>query len=210
MSAAVSFTGGNALQSAQSRQSVDQTAANARAARSTCVMSPETTIFGIVAHPRQKHLHLRNGRVLGLVQNDEGVVERPPAHVRQRNHLDHVRLLVAPDQIVLHHLAQCVHQRPKIGVDLGLKIAGQEAETLAGLDRRPNQHDFADLFLPKRGDGQRHGQIRLARARRTRAQHQIVAAHGLDVAGLTGRPGADVASAAPPRSGPPATTAGPW
>ena len=39
---------------------------------------------------------------------------------------------------------QGIHQRPQVGIDLGLQVAGQEAEALARLDRRPNQDDLAD------------------------------------------------------------------
>ena len=57
-------------------------------------------------HPRQEHLHLRDGRVLGLVENDERLVQRPAAHVGQRNHLDQVLFRVALEQIVIHHFVQ--------------------------------------------------------------------------------------------------------
>ena len=74
--------------------------------------------FGALAHPRQKHLHLRHGRILAFVQNDERFVERPAAHVGQRHHFDNVLLHMPLDLIEIHHFVQGVEQRTKIRVDL--------------------------------------------------------------------------------------------
>jgi hypothetical protein len=41
------------------------------------------------ADPGQEHLHLFDRRVLGLVQDHEGVVQRAAAHEGQRGDLDH-------------------------------------------------------------------------------------------------------------------------
>ena len=40
------------------------------------------------AHARQEHLHLLGRGVLGLVQDDEGVIQRAPAHIGERCDLD--------------------------------------------------------------------------------------------------------------------------
>ena len=47
--------------------------------------------LGAEAEPGQEHLHLLGRGVLRLVQDDERVVERPAAHVRQRRDLDRAR-----------------------------------------------------------------------------------------------------------------------
>ena len=44
----------------------------------------------IDTHARQKHLHLRNRRILPLIQNDEGVIERPTSHEGQWSNLDDI------------------------------------------------------------------------------------------------------------------------
>ncbi len=62
------------------------------------------------AHAGQEHFHLRDGGVLGLVENDEGFVERPAAHVCQGNDFDQILFRVAADQIVVHHFVQGVQQ----------------------------------------------------------------------------------------------------
>ena len=97
------------------------------------------------AHAGQEHLHLRRGRVLRLVQDDERVLEGPAAHVGQRHDLDHVGVDVALHLAVAEHLLQRVVERPQVGVDLGLEVAGQEPELLAGLDRRAGEDDLAEL-----------------------------------------------------------------
>ena len=118
-------------------------------ARSTCVMSPATTISGSRSHTGQKHLHLRDGGILRLVQDDERLVQRPASHVGQRNNLDRVLLHVLLDLLVVHHFVQRILQGTQIGIDLRLQIAGQETQTLACLDGRPHQHDLADFMVPQ-------------------------------------------------------------
>src|SRR3984893_2912886 len=44
--------------------------------------------LGTRAHASQKHEHLFRGRVLGFVEDDEGVAQGPPAHVGERCNLD--------------------------------------------------------------------------------------------------------------------------
>ncbi len=73
-------------------------------------------------------------------------------------------------------LGKGVVERAKIGRELVLEIAGQEAQPLAGLDRGPGEDDAADAAgfqcLDRGGDGE----IGLAGAGRPQRQDQIVAA----------------------------------
>jgi phosphate starvation-inducible protein PhoH and related proteins len=64
-----------------------------------------------VAHARQEHQHLRSRGVLGLVQDDHRIVERPAPHERQRDDLDQVVDHEPPDLVVVHHIMQRVEQR---------------------------------------------------------------------------------------------------
>src|SRR5436305_14740450 len=82
----------------------------------------------VEAEPRQEHLHLLRARVLGLVEDDEAVVEGPAAHVGERGDLDHAPVEVLRDPLGLEHVVQRIEQRPQIRVDLGHEIAGQEPE----------------------------------------------------------------------------------
>ena len=45
------------------------------------------------------------------------------------------------------HVVQRVVERPQVGIDLLLHVAGQEAQPLAGLDRGPRQDDAVDLAV---------------------------------------------------------------
>ena len=154
-------------------------------------MSPVTTIRGVLAHARQEHLHLRNRGVLTLVEDDHGVVQRPPAHVGQRGDLDQVVVHVPADLLVVHQVVQRIEQGPQIGVDLGLEVARQEAQVLAGLDRRPHQHDLLDPPAPQERNGHRHRQVGFARSRRPDAEDQLVFQQRLHVARLTVGTGPD-------------------
>jgi hypothetical protein len=151
-------------------------------------VSPEITIFEPMPEPGEKHLHLRDGRVLGFVENDEGVVERAAAHVGQRYHLDDILLREPLEDVEVHHFAERVEQRPQVGIDLGLEITGQEAEALARLDGRPHEHDLAHLFSPQGDHGHCHGEKCLAAAGRAGAEHDVVVADRPHVGRLTFRP----------------------
>ena len=70
----------------------------------------------------------------------------------------------------VHHVVERVVERPQIGIDLLAHVAGQEAEPLAGLDRRPRQDDAVDLpaLEQLRGVGDR--ELGLAGAGRARCR----------------------------------------
>ena len=119
--------------------------------RSICVTSPVTTAFESIAEAREEHLHLLGGRVLRLVEDHEGVVQRAAAHEGERRHLDHAALDQALRLVEVHHVVERVVERAQVGVHLLGEVAGQEAELLARLDRGPRQ----DHARPPRGGGAR-------------------------------------------------------
>ena len=80
--------------------------------------------FGIESQARQEHLHLFRRRVLRLVENDEAVVERAAAHVRQRRDLDAAAFLLLLEVLRAEHVEQRVVQRAQVRVDLLLQVAG--------------------------------------------------------------------------------------
>ena len=161
-------------------------------------MSPVTTILEPKPKPGEEHLHLLGRRVLGLVEDDETVIERAAPHEGQRRHLDHAALEVLADPLGLEHVVQGVEQRAQVGIDLGHQVAGQEAQPLAGLHRRAGQDDPRDLAPVQRGGGQRHGQERLAGARRPDAEGDRVGADRVDVALLVDRLGRHLGRAVAP------------
>ena len=52
----------------------------------------------------------------------------------------------ARDDAARQDVGQRLEDRPQIGVDLFQQVAGQEAEPLAGLDRRPGDDQTVDLL----------------------------------------------------------------
>ena len=101
--------------------------------------------LGVEAHAGEEHLHLLDGGVLGLVDDDEGVVEGAAAHEGQGRDLDHVALEELVDLFGIEQVVEGVVERAQVGVDLLLEVAGQEAEPLAGLDRGTGEDDAVDL-----------------------------------------------------------------
>src|SRR6185503_10749905 len=75
---------------------------------------------------------------------------------------------------------------------------GQEAEALAGLDRRAGEHDSVDLAARQRRHGHRHRQEGLAGAGRADADRDRLAANGVDVALLVHRLGRHAQAAVAP------------
>ena len=136
----------------------------------------------VEAEPGEEHLHLLGARVLRLVEDDEAVVQRAAAHEGQRRDLDHAALEVLRDPLGLEHVVERVEQRAQVRVDLRHQVAGQEAEPLAGLDRRAGEDDPVDLAAAERRGGQRDREERLAGAGRTDPERDRVVADRVDVA----------------------------
>ena len=150
------------------------------------------------AEARQEHLHLLGARVLRLVEDDEGVVDRAATHVGQRRDLDRALLHVGGQPVGVEHVVERVVQRAQVRVDLREQVAGQEAEPLAGLDRGAREDDAADLALGQRRDGERHRQVGLAGAGRADPERDRVVADRVDVALLVDRLRRDLRAAMAP------------
>ncbi len=144
-----------------------------------------------LAQPSQKHLHLLAGGVLGLVEDDEGVVQGAAAHEGQRRHLDIAAGQPFDHLVAGQHVVERVVERPEIGIDLLADVAGQEAEPLAGLDRGTRQDDAVDLAGLQQRHRRRHRQVCLAGARGAKAENQFVGPHGVDIGRLGRRPRCD-------------------
>src|SRR3954470_6069645 len=130
----------------------------------------EIDLVGIAAnhHPAahaeagQEHLHLQRRRVLRLVEDDEGVVERAPAHEGDRRDFDLARGDPAFDLLGWEHVVERVVEWTQIGIDLVLHVAGEEAEPLAGLDRRTREDQPVNAAADQLRDGLGDGEIGLA------------------------------------------------
>src|SRR6202011_405041 len=91
--------------------------------------------FGMRANAGKQHEHLLGRGVLRFVQNHEGVVQRPAAHISERRHLDRLPRDRALDFFRLEHVAQRVIERPQIRRDLLFQLAWQKPERFAGFNR---------------------------------------------------------------------------
>ena len=123
---------------------------------------------------RQEHLHLFGGGVLRLVENDEGVVERTTAHVREWSDLDDARLHQLGYRFVVHHVVQCIVQRAQVRVDLLVQRSGKKTEPLPCLHCRTRQDDASDLLGLQCLYGLGHREVRLAGTCRPDAEHDRV------------------------------------
>ena len=135
------------------------------------------------AEPGQEHLHLLGRGVLRLVEDDERVVERAAAHERERRDLDHAALDVGVDALRRRACrSSASNSGRRYGSTFAIMVAGQEAEPLARLDRRPREDDPVDLAPRQRGGRHRHREVGLAGAGRADPERDRVVADRVDVA----------------------------
>jgi hypothetical protein len=132
----------------------------------------------------QEHLHLLDRRVLRLVEDDERIVERAAAHVRQRRDLDDVLFQQLDDFLHAEHLVQRVVQRAQVGVDFLGKVAGQEAELLAGFDRGADQDQALHAGFVERFDRHRDREEGLAGTCRADAEVDVMRGDRVQVTAL--------------------------
>ncbi len=139
----------------------------------------------------QDHLHLLPGRVLGLVQDDEGVVQGPAPHEGQGGDLDDALVHQPVGLVVLGEIEEGVIEGAEVRIDLLGDIPGEEAELFARFDRGPGQDDALDELVLEEGKGHGHGQVGLPGARRADPEDEVVRLDGLDVVLLVEALGAD-------------------
>src|SRR5579875_2046089 len=125
-----------------------------------------------VPEPRQKHFELLVCCVLRLIEDDEGIRQRAAAHVRQRCNLDRPPLEMFCDDRVIQELAERVVERPQIWIHFFAQVARQKAELFACFDRRPGQHDTADLASAQGARGHRNREKRFTRPGRPDAERE--------------------------------------
>ena len=102
------------------------------------------------------------------------MVQGAAAHVGQRRNFDVLFLEQLGHFFETHQVVQRIVKRAQVGIDLLRQIAGQEAEPLAGLDRRPGEDDAADLVALEGVDGGGDREIGLAGAGRADAEGDVV------------------------------------
>src|SRR5205823_6165157 len=125
---------------------------------------------------REEHLHLRGGRVLRLVEDDERLIPRAPPHVGQVRHLDLHALGRACEKLRPHELIGPVIPRAKLRIDLPLQVARQESEPLPRLARGPRVDEAAYFAIAERRDAHGNCQKRLPSAGRTYGENEVVLA----------------------------------
>ena len=121
--------------------------------------------------------------------------KRASAHEGDGRDLDDVLLQIAIDLVGLEHVVKRVVQRAQIGIDLLLQRSRQEAQALAGFDRRTRQHDAIHALRHQRSDSHGDGQIRLAGAGGANAEDHVVLFDGFQIAALVDALGLDRALA---------------
>ena len=119
---------------------------------------------------------------MGLIEDDEAVVERATAHESQWSHLQNLAFVHLLHTFGVDHVVHRVVQRTQIWVDLGHQVTGQESQTFAGLDGGSREDDSLHLTRLQGVNRHRHREPTLARAGRSDSERDDVAADRIDVA----------------------------
>ncbi len=141
--------------------------------------------LAVEAESGEEHLHLLLGGVLSLVENDEAVVKRSSAHIRERSNLDIALLDVLVVRLHSEHIEKRVVKRTQVGVDLALKVSGEKAELFARLNRGSGEDDPVDLLASERRNRHRDREVGFARSRGAYAEGYGVFGYRLAVFLLT-------------------------
>src|SRR5207248_8941778 len=107
---------------------------------------------------------LLGGRVLRLVEDDEGMVERAPAHVGERRELDRAALEELAGLVEAHEVEERVVERPQVRIDFLREVARQETEPLTRFDRWTGEDNALHLVALERVDRTGHREVGLAGA----------------------------------------------
>ncbi len=143
------------------------------AGRSVWVTSPVIDRLRAVAETREEHLHLLRRRVLRLVEDDERVVQRAPAHERQRRHLDRAAVEHLPRAVEVDHVVRA-RRRADAGTDSPSR-RDRRAGTRASRRPRPpgasGSMRVNSCFITRR-NAHGHREIGLARTGRPDARRR--------------------------------------
>ena len=121
-----------------------------------------------------------------LLEDDKGFVERAASHVGQRDHLNDILLCQPFEEFVIHHLAECIQERPQIGIDLSLQIPRKKSEVLTRFYSWPDEHNFLNLLGPQSRYRHCDCQECLAAPGGASTEHDIVFSNRRDVRRLSG------------------------
>ena len=127
------------------------------------------------AEASQKHLHLLYGAVLRFVKNYVCIVERAPAHICKRCNFYNAALGKILKRFRAKEVIKRIIKRPKIRIDLVLKIAGQKAQLFAGFNRGAGKNYLLYLLVLICQYGHCNGKICFARAGGANAEHYRIA-----------------------------------
>ena len=143
--------------------------------KSTCLGSPVTTMR-LFSPSRVSSIFICIAVVFCASSRITAAFDkRAAAHESERRDFDLAALQRALDDARVHQVIERVVDRAQIRIDLLAHVAGQEAEPLAGLDRRPRQHDAIDVLALEQLHGVGDRKPGLAGAGRAGGEHQRMA-----------------------------------
>src|SRR5207248_2803505 len=154
--------------------------------------------LGVESLARQHHLHLFGGAVLGLIENDEAVVQSPAAHECQRRYFNRRALEQFLHFVGFEHVVKSVVKRTQIRIDFFLQAARQKSEFLTRFHRRPRENNSRHTLADQRLDRHCYGQISFAGAGGADSKHQIGPLDSFEIPALRdGLRGQDLFAKAP-------------
>ena len=143
------------------------------------------------AQPRQQHLELGIGAVLGLVDDHKRIVQGSPAHETDRRNLDQAFIHHVLELVGAEPVRQGIVEGPEVRRQLVFHGAGQEADLFTRFHGRTGKNDAANAARLECFDGLGDGKIGLACSCRTHGRDERLGIKRPEQRGLVFRTGLD-------------------
>ena len=120
------------------------------------------------------------GRVLGFVQDNDGIIEGSPTHKGQRGYLDDIVFHIFLQLDSRNHILQGIVERLQVRIEFVFHLSGQESQLLTRFHRRTAQDNLAHFLILQGFHGKGNGHKGFSRSGRTRRKDQVVFLECLD------------------------------
>src|SRR6266704_1604916 len=106
---------------------------------------------------------MTSSRPLRRVKNDEGIIERAPAHESNGSNFNDVLFQLAVYLLRVEQIVERIVEGPQIGINFFLQGTRQKTQALAGFDRGAGKNDPVHLLSDQGRDRHRHREVGLSR-----------------------------------------------
>ena len=130
--------------------------------------------LGIHAHSCQEHLYLCRSGVLGLIQNNHGIIQCSASHEGQWSNLYYILFHHLTQLLGRYHILQSIIEGLQIRIYLISHITRQKAQFLSCLNSRTRENNLTYLLIFQRAHCQCYTHVCLSATSRTCGKDHII------------------------------------